>query len=186
MLASASKCASNVLIFNCSPRMANNTMALPKEVKRGVESVGKTAEIVHLNKLKFKSCQACLQCKKPNAPASCVIRDDLTKYIDQLHSTDAIAIGTPIYFGNFTANFYAFFERMMYCNYNYDANNWGKPQKKINSALVLTGGAEKTYFDQRYLPEFEHNKEYIERILKGKCEILVNASQLLAKDTSKY
>ena len=185
MLSSPSKLAANVLLFNASSRKNNNTVTILKAIKEGVESVGKTAEIVHLDKLKFHGCQGCLQCKRPNAPASCIIKDDATKYIEQLKNADAFVIGSPVYFGNLTGPFYSFFQRFLYCHFNYCEEKRSKLTRPVKTGLVYTCGAPQSMFERIYAPQFQHNKDYLEMVFKGKCQVLVNYFQLLTKDVSK-
>ncbi|EAX89434.1 iron-sulfur flavoprotein, putative [Trichomonas vaginalis G3] len=185
MLSSPQKFAANVLLFNASARNSGNTVTILKAIKEGIESVGKTAEIVHLDKLKFSGCQGCLQCKRPNAPASCIIRDDATKYIDQLKNVDAFVIGSPVYFGNLTGPFYSFYQRALYCHFNYCAEKRSKLTRPVKTGLVYTCGAPQNAFENMYAPQFQHNKDYHEMVFKGKCQVLVNPFQLLAKDVSK-
>ena len=173
-----SRFAANVLIFNCSPRSNNNTMKLLKEVAHGVESVGKTAEIVQLSRLKFKPCQSCLECKRPSSPNRCVIKDDLQKYLDQLHEVDAFAIGSPIYMGNPSAYFYSFFERAIYSNFMYTKTP-SKFGRKIKTGLVFSMGASKEMFEKTYWPNHKHIKDAMEMVFGPCAGVVTNCTQVL-------
>jgi multimeric flavodoxin WrbA len=53
-----------VLGINGSPREGGNTETLVNEVLRGAEEAGASTEMVFLNKLEIKPCQACNSCYK--------------------------------------------------------------------------------------------------------------------------
>ena len=181
-----SKFASKVLIFNTSPRH-RNTMKLLKEVKRGAESVGANAQIVDLFKLNFKGCQACLQCKKKNAPIKCYQKDDLTPYLDQIEDCSGFALGTPIYMGNFSSSFYQFLERLIYMRTRYEIGERHlKSNKKIETGILITMGAPQVAYDNFYTKTLLHNAESLRRTFGGSCTVIRNVSQALVPNKEQY
>ena len=53
-----------VSIFIRSPRKNGSTAILAEEARRGLKEQGVETELVFLNDLKFRGCQACYYCKK--------------------------------------------------------------------------------------------------------------------------
>ena len=128
-------------------------MELLEQLKKGVESTGKTAELVHLAQLKFDGCNGCLECKYKGTESTpgCVVKDDLAKYIDKIKDVDAFVIGSPVYWSNFSSNFYKAFEKILFSYSNYDNAKPRKWNKTIKTGLVFSGGAQKEYFDTEYI-----------------------------------
>ena len=184
MLGNISRYASKVLLFNASPRSAN-TLKLLKEAKKGAESVGSEAKIVDLFKLKYKGCYSCLECKKIGKPGGCVIKDQLSPYLKEIYDCNGIAIGSPIYMGNFTSSFYSFFERLIYSNMRYEVGDrMIKFGKKINTGMFITMGAPQEAL-QPYLEHLNHNIGTLSDFL-GPCTVVSNVSQILTPDTKPY
>jgi multimeric flavodoxin WrbA len=61
-----------------------------------------------LNSLSIKGCQACGQCREKE---SCAVQDDMQLLYAELEGSDAIVIGSPVYFGQVTAQTKAFLDR---------------------------------------------------------------------------
>lgn len=173
-----SRFAANVLLFNASPRINNNTVKLLKEVKRGVEFVGKTAEIVHLSKIKHMPCQSCLACKRFDSPNKCIIKDQLSKYLDQLHEVDAFAIASPIYFGNFATNYYSFVERAFYSNYTYSKKGLNKFGRKIKTGILASMHCDEELAKKLYTNFLNSQRSTFERIF-GSCTLITSNNQLI-------
>jgi multimeric flavodoxin WrbA len=83
-----------------SPRKEMNTDTLVTKALEGAQSIGAEIEKIYLNDLEIKPCQAC---DRFPAPAYCFYRDGMEKIYDVLESADALVIGTPAYFGSFSA-----------------------------------------------------------------------------------
>ncbi|MBP2636258.1 MAG: NADPH-dependent reductase [Firmicutes bacterium] len=92
-----------------SPRKNGNTDILVQKALEGAEAQGSESELFHLNELAIQGCQACYGCKKTG---KCVIKDDLAKVFVAINSADAIILGTPVYFGRFTAQTALFMDRL--------------------------------------------------------------------------
>lgn len=187
MLASASRFATNVLIFNASPRAYGNTYKLLEQVKKGVESKGKTSELVQLSQLKFDGCIACLECKlkgKESKPG-CVVQDDFTQYIDRIKDVDAFILGSPVYWSNLSSLYYKAYEKIMYSFHNYDNDKPYKMTRPIKTGLIFSGGAPKDYFDNGYKAMCKQQSDILKFIFKGHSEYMTMPSQLLLPDTSR-
>ena len=90
------------MAFNGSPRKKKwNTVTLLKHVLKGAASVGAKTELIHLYDLNYSGCISCFSCKKINRKKDgvCAVQDDLTLVLDRIRNTDALIIGTPVYYG---------------------------------------------------------------------------------------
>jgi multimeric flavodoxin WrbA len=83
-----------------SPRKEMNTDTLVTKMLEGAQSIGAETEKIYLNDLEIKPCQ---DCDKFPAPDYCFYRDGMEKIYDVLATADALVIGTPAYFGSFSA-----------------------------------------------------------------------------------
>ena len=181
-----SKFSSKVLLFNASPRPHGNTAKILESIKKGAESTGAQAKLVNLYKLNFKGCSSCLSCKKKNSPAGCVLKDDLSKYLKETYECNGIAIGSPVYCGNFASGYYALFERLMYSNRRYELPpNKIKFGKRINTALVFTMGYDEAKSVAEYSDQIKRNKHMFEETI-GPCTVIKGVKQLITHDFSPY
>lgn len=126
-----------IIAFNGSPRKEWNTATLLKKALEGAESQGAETELIHLYDLNFKGCTSCFSCKTGSEKShGCAINDDLTPFLKKIEETDAIILGTPIYFMNITGEMGSFMERLMYPYFNFsDPLQPSFFPKKINIGL---------------------------------------------------
>lgn len=99
-------------MLNASPRKRANTAELCKCVAKGAQSNGADVEYIDLYSYDFKGCMSCFAChlkKNKNNPL-CYWRDDLKEILKKCLESDAIVIGTPIYYGSITSYAQAFLE----------------------------------------------------------------------------
>ena len=99
-----------ILGFVGSPREGGNTEILVKEVLKGADESGAETEIVYLNKLDIKPCQACMHCKSNNG--ECATDDDMQTIYNQLKESDAVVLGSPIYMWQMSAQTKLFTDRL--------------------------------------------------------------------------
>ena len=83
-----------------SPRKGMNTDTLVREALRGAESQGTVTEILYLNRMDIRPCQAC---PKHPAPNHCFFFDDMQRIYEVLENADGIVLGSPIYYGTVSA-----------------------------------------------------------------------------------
>ncbi|MFC1847868.1 flavodoxin family protein [Chloroflexota bacterium] len=172
-----------VLAFNGSPRKKSTTAKLITKVLEGAASHGAETELVHLNELSMKGCQACFACKKRGGKSygTCVQRDDMTLLYGKMERADAFVLGSPIYFGTITAPAKAFVERLYpYLNYRDLSSNF---PGKTKTGLVFTLGAsdqEMELFDQHIL-----FNRIVFKMLFGSVETLVSTDTFHVKDYTK-
>lgn len=92
-----------------SPRPKSNSSGLAYKMLERVQELGAETQVFILSKLKYKGCQGCETCKtKLN---HCVLRDDLSQVLSNMHGVDVVIMATPIYFGEVSGQFKSFFDR---------------------------------------------------------------------------
>jgi multimeric flavodoxin WrbA len=99
------------LILVGSPRKNGSTVILAREAERGLNERGIGTELVFLNDLKIRGCQACYYCKK-NDVAECAVKDDMQRIHQQMRESDGIIVAAPIYFGDVTAQTKIWLDRL--------------------------------------------------------------------------
>lgn len=119
-----------VLAVIGSPRKGGNTQALVEEAVRGAESAGATCETVTIASLAINPCRACEGCKKTN---KCVQNDDMQSLYPRILESDALIIGSPVYWWGPSAQMKAFLDRW----YALVRNNVGK-RFRGKRAVILT------------------------------------------------
>lgn len=83
-----------------SPRRGMNTDTLVREALAGAASLGSETEILRLNQMDIRPCQAC---HKHPAPNHCFFFDDMQRVYEALENADGIIVGSPIYYGTVSA-----------------------------------------------------------------------------------
>jgi len=100
-----------VAIFIGSPRKGGSTHILAQEAERGLKDGGIETELVFLNDLSIRGCQACYYCKKHDL-AECAIADDMQQTHRLMQASDGIVLASPIYFGDVTAQTKLWLDRL--------------------------------------------------------------------------
>lgn len=136
------------IIINASPRKKWNTAEVLDSARKGAESVGAEVEYVNLYDLVFKGCRSCLICKrKDKTKGKCYWNDDLTPLIEKIFDSDALIIGSPIYFGQPTSEFRALVERLIFCIMSYDDGS-SYYTGKVNVGIFYTMNAPLEFYEQ--------------------------------------
>jgi len=173
-----------IIAFNGSPRKNWNTYMLLNEVLKGAESKGAEVELINLYDLTYKGCTSCFACKlRGNTVEQCTIKDDLFPVLGKIRKSDAIILGSPIYFGCVTGEMRSLMERLFFPYISYD----GKPPsfgKKIKTAFIYTMNATESELPG-YNKMFSDNEKILERLL-GKSETLISTETYQFDDYSKY
>jgi multimeric flavodoxin WrbA len=89
-----------VLGLFCSPRREGNTDLLLDELLRGARDGGAETEKVDVCDLRIAPCRGCGTCARTG---QCAIRDQMEGMYDRIDAADVIALASPIYFYNVTA-----------------------------------------------------------------------------------
>jgi multimeric flavodoxin WrbA len=92
-----------------SPRKNGNVDTLIQKALEGAKSNDAQTTILYLNDLKIRGCQACCACKKTG---KCAMNDDMTTVYRAIDEADAVIIGSPIYFGRFSAQLAPVMDRL--------------------------------------------------------------------------
>ena len=136
------------IIINASPRKKWNTAEVLDAARKGAESVGSEVEYVNLYDLVFRGCRSCLVCKrKDKTKGKCYWKDDLSPLIEKIFDSDALIIGSPIYFGQPTSEFRALVERLIFCIMSYDDGS-SYYTGKVNVGIFYTMNAPLEFYEQ--------------------------------------
>ena len=128
-----------VLIINGSPRQKGNTSIALTEIAKQLEKLGIESEIVWIGNKPVRGCIACNTCK--DNPGACVFDDDVCNGISaKMNSSDALIVGSPVYWGQPNGAVLSIIQRAFYSNG--DAFR-GKPAAAV--AVCRRGGATATF-----------------------------------------
>ena len=83
-----------------SPKKNGNVDMLVSQVLKGAESQGAKTFKIYLNDLGIKPCQSC---GVDPHPKFCLFDDDMKAIYDALKSSDAVVLGSPVYFDTVSA-----------------------------------------------------------------------------------
>jgi multimeric flavodoxin WrbA len=136
-----------VIGIQSSPNVDGLTSMLAKAVLEGAKDSGAETELVHLNQLDIKSCEAhnldgrgwgtC------HIKGICMIKDGFQDLREKIDQADALVFSTPVYFGDLSESAKRFFDRWRRCE-TYNRENSllkGKPVIGIAAAGGSGGGA---------------------------------------------
>ena len=126
-----------VLLINGSARKNGNTFLALSEIAKQLEKSGIESEIVQIGVEPSRGCIACLQCRKEPGANRCTFDDDLCNRINEkMAGSDALIIGSPVYYGQPNGSLLALTQRMFYSG---SALYKGKPAAAV--AVCRRGGA---------------------------------------------
>ena len=179
----------NVMAFNGSPRKKNwNTATLLNNALEGAASAGAETELIQLYDLNFSGCISCFSCKKISRKKDgvCAVQDDLTSVLDRVRNTDALIIGTPVYYGAESASTRALLERLCFPYNKYSKDRKSLFPRRISTALIYTMNVGQELLGTLgYDRHFSITKTALERHF-GTCELLLCTDTLQFDDYSKY
>lgn len=89
-----------VLGLSCSPRRKGNTDLLLSELLRGARDQGADTDRLDACRLRIAPCRGCGACE---TTGQCAITDQMQGVYDRIDAAGAIALASPIYFYNLTA-----------------------------------------------------------------------------------
>ncbi|MDD3219897.1 MAG: flavodoxin family protein [Lachnospiraceae bacterium] len=173
------------IVLNASPRKDWNTAQLLKSAMAGAKSVGAEVEYFDLYDLNFTGCRSCMLCKRKDAErCHCYWKDELSPIIDKVYSANSLFIGTPIYLGRPTSQYFAFMERLHFASLSYDDySNYFKGS--VNVGMFVTMNASKEFYDKLYRENFEAYAEEF-KTLNGEVSLYPCYNTLQVKDYSKF
>jgi multimeric flavodoxin WrbA len=91
-----------------SPRRGGNSDLLINEFCRAATEAGWKVDLVRVNDLKIRPCQACDACAKDG---HCIVQDDMQAIYTRVIESDAMVVASPITFGSVNAQLKAFVDR---------------------------------------------------------------------------
>lgn len=173
------------IVLNASPRKNWNTAKLLRSAADGAAKAGSEVEYINLYDLNYTGCRSCMLCKRKGAErCHCYIKDDLSPVIDRIFAADTLFIGTPIFLGRPTSQYFALMERLHFCALSYDDySNYFTG--KVNVALFVTMNATKEFYDQLYKEQFEAYANELKQ-LNGEVYLYPCYNTLQVADYSKF
>jgi multimeric flavodoxin WrbA len=96
-----------------SPRKRGNTAILVSRILEGAEREGAAADLVFLGDLDIQECDGCHVCWEGR---DCAKADDMNALYPKIIQSNAIVLGTPVYWYGPTALMKAFIDRLVYFN----------------------------------------------------------------------
>lgn len=177
-----------VVVIDCGPRVGWNTDQLLTEAERGAREAGAEVKRFRLFDLDAKDCYGCMICKRVGNKTEglCAQRDDLRPVLEECYDADAIIMGSPIYFGNMTAQAHALTCRLMFPAMHYSPDPFDPFEKKKDCALVLSMNVREDHLEAvGYTKRYGEFAGMIGRML-GSCEVLYSCDTLQYDDYSKY
>jgi multimeric flavodoxin WrbA len=100
-----------VIVIKGSPREFGNTATLADQVAAGAKAGGAQVESFYLHGMDIQPCDACDSCQG-GVEVGCIIDDDMQILYPKLREADAIAIASPVYWFNVSAQTKMFIDRL--------------------------------------------------------------------------
>jgi len=177
-----------VLAINGSPRTTCNTATVLEYALEGAASQGAETELVHLYKLDFKGCISCFACKLKNGESygRCAVKDELTPVLKKAGETDALVLGSPIYYGSVTGEMRSFMERLLFPYSVYDANRSTLFNRRIKTGLIYTMNVREEQMKQIGYDRSLGLAEMVMARIFGESESLFVCDTYQFDDYSKY
>ncbi len=181
-----------VVILNASPRKNFNTAQVLKEAQKGAEQSGAEVEYINLVDINYKGCMSCFACKRKGVDLEglCAWKDDLRPVLEKIVNSDAVIIGSPIYYSYPTGMFRNLLERMLFAagKYMVDENgNFMRNLKhKIPVGLIYTMNVPENLLQNYNYPAILGANEWALNMLYGYCETLNVCDTYQFSDYSKY
>ncbi len=179
-----------IFIVTGSARKKGNTAALCKEFENGILSQNPAAEIKSINifDYTFSGCKGCLHCKlkEKSSYGRCVIKDSLKELLEEIKEADGIMLGSPIYFGDMTAQLKAFSERLLYPFVTYSKNFDTIAPKRLKVAIAYTMNTTTEGLEERNYPQHLGMMHRFYEMVYTKPEIYYSCQTLMAENFEKY
>ena len=103
-----------VVAFNGSPRKDGNTAILLNYVLKELSAEGIETELVQLAGKKIIGCRGCYKCWERKDARCAVENDILNECIEKMLDADGILMGSPVYYGDITAEMKALLDRSFF------------------------------------------------------------------------
>ena len=138
--------AMKILGIDGSPRENGNTEKLVKSILQGAEANGAETRHYKVARMNISPCLGCMDCRESGI---CIHEDDMTPLYDEIQSSNAIVIGSPVYMWQVNAQTKTFLDRLVLFVKPDFSSRLNGPKGLV---LAFTQGnpdahAFKTYFD---------------------------------------
>ena len=142
------------IAINGSPRKKWNTATTLEKALEGAASEGAETELVHLYDLDFKGCRSCFACKLKTVASygSCAWNDALKPVLQRIEASDALILGSPIYYGMVSGEMRSFLERLLFQYLVYDTKFSSLRKKDIPTGIIYTMNATQAAAETRSDP----------------------------------
>lgn len=129
------------LAINGSHRRGKNTATMLRLVLEELEQGGAGTELLEISDLRIEYCTACNHCLRKT---ECRIQDDdVAMVAERMSASDAIILGSPVYFGNVTSRLKALMDRTRWMHMRENVLD-GKLGAAVTHAGLRNGGQEMT------------------------------------------
>ena len=175
-----------ILALIGSPRRKGNTATMLEAALKGAASAGAETRLIQLYPLNYKGCISCFSCKlKTGRHGHCAMKDDLSPVLELMEETDALIFGSPIYYGDVTAEMLALEHRFLFSHMLYNKENrWVFP-RRIPSAFIYTFGVTADQAEKVLAP-FASLHSRMSEMLGISCELCYSANALQFDDYGRY
>jgi multimeric flavodoxin WrbA len=176
-----------VIAVNGSPRKKWNTATLLEQALEGAVTQGAETESFHLYDIQFQGCISCFACKTINGPSygRCIIKDGLTPILQKIERTDALILGSPIYFGTVTGEMRSFMERLVFPYMTYTDPPGSIYPRKIRTGFIYTLGATEELAKERGVDKHIAFNEIFLKLVFGDAETICSFDTYQFEDYSK-
>lgn len=171
-----------IIAFNGSPRKARNTATLLNKVLEGAKSQGAETELINLYDLNYKGCISCFACKMKDGKSygKCPVKDDLAEVFKKVEESDAIILGSPIYWGRVSGEMASFMDRLLFQYLEYNNPIQSLFPKKIKTGFIYTMNGTEDFLKALGMDKHIEVNEASMQIIFG------NAESLLSMDTTQF
>ena len=176
-----------ILASNGSPRKKWNTSTLLQKALEGAASQGAKTELIHLYDLNYKGCISCFACKTLGGKSygKCAVQDDLAPIFSRIEQSDAILMGSPIYWGDISGEMKSFLERLLFQYTTYTTPPGSLFTKKIKTGFIYTMNVTEDVMQEwKYEVNFNRYDGALRRIF-GESEYICSFDTLQFDDYSK-
>jgi len=160
-----------IIGFSGSPRKNGSTNALMKRILKKAEANDHDTSMYHLNDFNINPCQACRYCSENEG---CDLDDEVNKLHKVLCNADYVIIGSPIYFGEVSAQTKLFTDRFFSI-----FNSKTKTLEGKKAILVYTQGDPNPELYEDYI---EHVKKHLYEFLGFEVLNVLIAAGISSKD----
>jgi len=124
------------LLINGSPHKNGSTATALRLVADSLEEEGIEAEIYQISPVPVRGCAGCFSCKQSGENRCFFDDDEVNGLIKKIEESDALVLGTPVYFGGPNGQLLSVLDRVFFAG---RASFTGKPAAAI--CVLRRGGA---------------------------------------------